>query len=585
MSLTSAGNLTVSNNLIVNQQTTLGGSLISTSSIQGTELISTGNISGQNLSITGNLTCPNSSLTCSNISSTGNISGQTINSLGNINGYGSLNLTGSSNSTTEIIQSGTIGTNVLGKTTFQGDVVINGNITANGNNGAYSLTDSENINMKGCIITQTYTDVSGNNNYTLQNTLLGTQFLGSITQTVNNGSTANSNSLQQTTFNGALTLLSNLIVNSISISPIILSYLNGLSSNLQTQLNNIVSTFSNYANLSSVNTFTDFNTFNNQLCISGNSQSVPSENFGLVVSSNYALGLQGTDFINTGYNISNGLFIPSFTFYQKTSSSTMNTLLTINGTGELDVNGVINTHNDFYINGSSIGNTYLTQANANTTYLNKTDASTIYLNKTDASNTYLTQANANTTYLNKTDATNTYLTQNSASLLYLTQFTATNTYLTTANASSTYALINSPSFSGVSTFIGTIKLGSLTSIPNIQMRGLPYYHQTPCGVWMIDNNQNWRPILSSIPDSQQTSTYLGSNGITSPATSIAFFTKQADAGYYLLPNYELIVYDNVNFSGSATLSVQNNGATPTLYAPIVNGAAQSWLVRYNGVQY
>ena len=52
MSLTSAGNLTVSNNLVVNQQTTLGGSLISTSSIQGTDLISTGNISGQNLTIT-----------------------------------------------------------------------------------------------------------------------------------------------------------------------------------------------------------------------------------------------------------------------------------------------------------------------------------------------------------------------------------------------------------------------------------------------------------------------------------------------------------------------------------------------------
>ena len=102
---------------------------------------------------------------------------------------------------------------------------------------------------------------------------------------------------------------------------------------------------------------------------------------------------------------------------------------------------------------------------------------------------------------------------------------------------------------------------------------------------MIDNSQNWRPILSSINDSQQTTTYLGSNGITSPATSILFFTKQADAGYYILPNYQLTVYNNVNYSGSVTLDVKNTGATPTLYAPTVNGAAQSWLVKYNGVQY
>jgi len=115
------------------------------------------------------------------------------------------------------VQSGTTGTNILGKTTFQGDVVINGNITANGSQGAYTISDGENLNMSGCVITQNYHDVSGNANYTLNNTLLSSQFLGSITQTANNGSSNNNNSLQQTTFNGALTLFSNLIVNSTAI--------------------------------------------------------------------------------------------------------------------------------------------------------------------------------------------------------------------------------------------------------------------------------------------------------------------------------------------------------------------------------
>ena len=245
--LTSAGNLSVSNNLIVSGQTTFGNTLISSSTIEGSEIISTGNITGGNLNITGSFTCPNSVLTCSSLSTTGGISGGTLTSLTNINGYGALNLTGLSTSNSEIIQTGYLGSNILGKTTFQGDVVINGNITANGNNGAYALTDTENINMKGCVITESYTDVSGNNNYTLQNTLLGTQFLGPISQTANNGSTPNVNSLQQTTLNGTLTLLSNLIVNSTSISPIVLSYLSGLSSNLQTQLANITANFSNYA--------------------------------------------------------------------------------------------------------------------------------------------------------------------------------------------------------------------------------------------------------------------------------------------------------------------------------------------------
>ena len=99
---------------------------------------------------------------------------------------------------------------------------------------------------------------------------------------------------------------------------------------------------------------------------------------------------------------------------------------------------------------------------------------------------------------------------------YITQSTASSTYLTQANATSTYALNNCPSFQGVSSFIGTINLGSLFSVPDIQIRGLPYYYQTPCGIWMIDNNQNWRPILSSIPNASQTTINPGGSSLVIP---------------------------------------------------------------------
>ena len=714
--LTTAGNLSVSNNLIVSGQTTLGNTLISSSTIEGSEIISTGNITGNgNLNITGSFTCPNSVLTCSSLSTTGGISGGTLTSLTNINGYGALNLTGLSTSNSEIIQTGYLGSNILGKTTFQGDVVINGNITANGNNGAYALTDTENINMKGCVITESYTDVSGNNNYTLQNTLLGTQFLGSISQTANNGSTPNVNSLQQTTLNGTLTLLSNLIVNSISISPIVLSYLSGLSSNLQTQLANITANFSNYATrvnpiLSGIisisgilfqtgpgnmvfgnqtltgsdntiyginaghditnqtnNTFigsntayknvgtqntsvgaysayydvsgsyntyigyeagqasTDTNIYNNltligrqtepyvlgqsnqcvignsstntyvsnlnaynQLSITGNSQSVPSQNYGLVVSNNYSLGLEGTDFINTGYNSSNGLSVPSFTFYQKTGSSTMNALVSILGTGELvcnqlavgkssasyplDVVGITNTSTDYYINGSSIGNTYLTQANA--------------------ASTYLTQANANTTYLTQANATSTYLTQANANTTYLTQ----------ANATSTYAPINNPSFTG-NTTIGTSTStnnynGTNQLSPYTYLNGLALYQQN-IGVWMIDNSINWRPIPISCNNPSQTvsgslnyytansvyATYPDALHLNNPVFSsnsgYNYLPDNADCAYYILPNYGLIVYSDPNYSGTIQLNVLNTSPTAQTFAPVQNKQGSSWRIFYS----
>ena len=59
-----------------------------------------------------------------------------------------------------------------------------------------------------------------------------------------------------TSFSNATVFLANIIVNSTIISPVELSYIDGASSNIQTQLNN-------KCGLSSNNTFTGTNTFNN----------------------------------------------------------------------------------------------------------------------------------------------------------------------------------------------------------------------------------------------------------------------------------------------------------------------------------
>ena len=664
MSLTSAGNLTVSNNLIVNEQTTLGGSLISSSSIQAEELVSTGSITGETLSLTGSLSCPNSSLTCSNVSSSGTISGQTVTSLGNINGYGALNLTGTSGSTSQIVQSGTTGTNVLGSSTIQGNLIVNGNITANSNQGAYTISDGDNINMTGAVVTQSYTNSSNSSNYSLNNTLLASQFLGSITQTQNNGSSNNSNSLQQTTFNGTVTMLYNLIVNSTSISPTVLSYLSGLSSNLQTQLTNIVNTFASYANLSSANTFTNTNTFNNQLCISANSQSIPSQTFGLVVSNNYLTGLEGTDLINTGYNSSNGLSVPAFNFYQKINSSTMNTLMTLLANGNLNING------NLLISGTNISSTYLTQANASSTYLTQSNASSTYLTQSNASSTYLTQANAISNYanlsssntfsnfnqfnnrinvanncnqtipsetyglsvmqnyilgqnetdfvntctqsssspsfvfyekfnsttmnqllmirntgdceisgnakvsgnvlVNGTDIANIYLTQSNASSTYLTQSNASSTYITQSYGSLTYAPINNTTLTGT------------TNIANLKVNSIPFYYGF-CGVYMIDNNQNYRALITSLSNSYISTTSVSYPYLAGSSTTILGFSFSDDAGYLILPNFGLRVWDNTDYTGDVTLYVINNTSVPRFYAP-TSSTGQSWQVFYETTQ-
>jgi hypothetical protein len=59
-----------------------------------------------------------------------------------------------------------------------------------------------------------------------------------------------------TSFSNATVFLANIIVNSTIISPVELSYIDGASSNIQTQLNN-------KCGISSNNTFTGTNTFNN----------------------------------------------------------------------------------------------------------------------------------------------------------------------------------------------------------------------------------------------------------------------------------------------------------------------------------
>lgn len=67
---------------------------------------------------------------------------------------------------------------------------------------------------------------------------------------------------------GATTLTNGIITNSTTLSPLVLSYLSGATSNIQSQINSLVMTAG--VSLASNNTFTGLNTFSLPLTLSGN---------------------------------------------------------------------------------------------------------------------------------------------------------------------------------------------------------------------------------------------------------------------------------------------------------------------------
>ena len=183
---------------------------------------------------------------------------------------------------------------------------------------------------------------------------------------------------------------------------------------------------------------------------------------------------------------------------------------------------------------------------------------------------------------------------------YLTQSNASSTYLTQANATSTYAHINNPSFTGNTTIgtstsanilNGTTILGAYTIINGID------FYRNPVGVWMIDNSTNWRPIPIGVDNAYQivsgsttyqtggiTYTYRDANNLNylvlGSNTGYNYLPANADCAYFVLPNFGLIVYSQINYQGTKLLNVLNTSLTPQIFAPITNGAGNSWQVVY-----
>ena len=134
------------------------------------------------------------------------------------------------------------------------------------------------------------------------------------------------------------------------ISPTTFSYLSGTSSNIQTQLNNIVSSLSNYIPYVGANSTVDLNS---QMILSS------------------AVPIVGPSLINLTYASAN---YPTFSY---------------------------------------LNSNFLTIANAASTYLTQSSAASTYLTQSSAASTYLTQSSAASTYLTQSSAASTYQTLNS----------------------------------------------------------------------------------------------------------------------------------------------------------------------------
>jgi hypothetical protein len=98
---------------------------------------------------------------------------------------------------------------------------------------------------------------------------------------------------------------------------------------------------------------------------------------------------------------------------------------------------------------------------------------------------------------------------------------------------------------------------------------------------MIDNNQNWRPILKSLSASTQSILTSGTGTYNGSSDNIQYFSSNSDAAYVISPNFRLVVYSQENYQGSPVLDITNTNHNPVLYAPTVNGTANSWMVYYN----
>jgi len=138
-----------------------------------------------------------------------------------------------------------------------------------------------------------------------------------------------------------LNIVGNVFANNATITPTEIGFLNGLISNIQDQLDDKVEvnnpTFSGVANMPTTkingytyigNDGTALPTFN------------PSNYFG-AIGANMSAGQGEMDFVNTGYDETNGT-LSAFDWYEMTSSTAKELLMRLYHSGELWVSGLLN---------------------------------------------------------------------------------------------------------------------------------------------------------------------------------------------------------------------------------------------------
>ena len=253
-----------------------------------------------------------------------------------------------------------------------------------------------------------------------------------------------------------------------SVSPTIFNYISTLTSNAQTQLNNIVSSLSNYqllnAIVNAVGSGFDLSVSSNSniLTITKSTGASFSNDGGMLMfkqtyfPNDVSISTGGI----SGYQNTSGSFGGGLSFwYTPPSQSTLVRGMTLSQNGyvgigilspsyELHVVGYINTTQGLVLNGATtLSNTVLgylsgVSSSIQTQLNNIVSSLSNYLTISSAASTYLTIANASSTYLTIANASSTYLTIANAASIYQTQINTINNTLSTnvalLNASNTF---------------------------------------------------------------------------------------------------------------------------------------------------
>lgn len=176
----------------------------------------------------------------------------------------------------------------------------------------------------------------------------------------------------------------------ITISSTELSYLDGVSSDVQNQLNSklsIVSASSTYATISYVDTEI------------ANIDALPLQtgNNGKFLTTNGSIASWATVDLTNAINTASAAAV---TYLVDSAPNTLDTLNELAAALGDDQNYATTITNALAskLNTSTASTTYLTQANASSTYLTQSNASSIYLTQSNASSTYLLQSSASNIY-------------------------------------------------------------------------------------------------------------------------------------------------------------------------------------------